>query len=56
MSKYYNEQVKTNGNSNAQFHDQEEKRLNSTVIANSDTHAPKRRFNNNNNVATIKIM
>ena len=35
MCKYYNEQVKTNGNSNAQFRKQEEKRLNSTIIANS---------------------
>ena len=55
MCKYYNEQVKTKGNSNAQFHDQEEKSLNSTIIANSGAPTPKRRFNNNN-VATIKIM
>ena len=36
--KYYNKRITTRDNGNAQSHDQEENKLNSTVIANSGAH------------------
>ena len=37
--KFYNEQITTCDNGNVQCHDQEESKLNSTIIKNSGTHA-----------------
>ena len=36
--KYYNKQVTTYDNGNVRSHDQEESKLNSTIIANSGAH------------------
>ena len=59
MLKYYNKCITTCGSGNVQFHEQEENRLNSTIIANSGAYTVthdkmiKSSFNKNN-VATIK--
>ena len=57
--KYYNERITTRDNGNVQYHDREESKLNSTIIANSGAHTLtddkiiKSLFNKNNK-ATIK--
>ena len=57
--KYYYNRTTTNRNGNVQFYDQEESKLNRTIIANRDTQTLiddkiiKSPFNKNN-VATIK--
>ena len=40
MLKYYNKQITTRDNGNAQLNDQEESKLNRTIIANNSAHTP----------------